>query len=238
MLLTVVLLLTLASKLCNIALPLVMRHVVNILSGVDDGGVDLPATTLVVVYCSLTAAAEGFVQLQQAVWGRLFYRITQRVSLALFEHLHSLSMRWHLERKTGAVLAVVNQGVGVRRSRLVHPATSLASPSLRLLSAVRCLLRTGGSTTRRSGRSASAQAVGNLLQIATFQIGATLVELGLTSAVFFTLGVPSISLCVTASSLASPAQIIVWQGVPAASICVCAGGRAAHALAHFTSHGP
>ena len=93
-------------------------------------------------------AAEACVQLQQAAWGRMFYVITQRVSLALFEHLHALSMRWHLNRKTGEVLTVVNQGVG---------------------------------------------AVGNLLQIATFQIGGTLLEMGLTSAVFFHLGVPAIS---------------------------------------------
>ena len=38
--------------------------------------------------------------------------------------------------------------------------------------------------------------VGNLLQIATFQIGATLLEMVLTSLVLVRLGVPSISLCV------------------------------------------
>ena len=38
--------------------------------------------------------------------------------------------------------------------------------------------------------------MGNLLQIVTFQISATLLELGLTSLVFLHVGVPAISLCV------------------------------------------
>lgn len=152
LLLVVVIMLLFVSKLLYIALPLVMRDIVNALSGHDD---ILPATNLVGVFCALTVAAEGCVQLQQAAWGRLFYKITQRVSLALFEHLHALSMRWHLHRKTGEVLTVVNQGVG---------------------------------------------AVGNLLQIVTFQLAGTCLELVMTSVVFFQIGVPAISLCVTAGA--------------------------------------
>ena len=94
----VVLVLTVASKLLNVALPLVLRRIINTLSGEDE---PFPlAAALVGLYCAVTVAAEGCVQLQQAAWGRLFFKITQRVSLALFEHLHALSLRWHLNRKT------------------------------------------------------------------------------------------------------------------------------------------
>ena len=152
LLLLLVLLFLLGSKLLNVALPLVMRHLVNVLSGPAS---DTPATSLVIIYCSLAVATEGCNQLQQLTWGRLFYKITQRVSLALFKHLHALSVRWHLERRTGEVLTVLNQGVG---------------------------------------------AVGNLLQIVTFQLFGTVLELVMTSVVFLHVGVPAISLCVTAGA--------------------------------------
>ena len=96
--------------------------------------------------------------------GRLFYKITQRVSLALFEHLHALSVRWHLERRTGEVITVLNQGVG---------------------------------------------AVGNLLQIVTFQLIGTVIELIMTSVVFLHIGVPAISLCVTAGAALYTAYTIL-----------------------------
>ena len=152
LLLLLVLVLLVSAKLLNIALPLVMRRIVNTLSDGDGADSDGPTPAeLVCAYCALAAAAEALVQVQEAAWGRVFYKITQRVSLALFQHLHALSMRWHLHRKTGEVLQTINQGVG---------------------------------------------GVGNLLQIATFQIGATLLEMVLTSLVLVRLGVPSISLCV------------------------------------------
>ena len=109
-LLVAVFTLLIASKLLIVSLPLVMKHIINILA--EDGDELTDASLLVAAYCAVSVGAEGCAQLQQAAWGRLFYQITQRVSLALFEHLHALSMRWHLNRKTGEVLAVINQGVG------------------------------------------------------------------------------------------------------------------------------
>lgn len=158
-----VLVLLVLSKLLNLTLPLVLRLVVNALSA-PAGGQPVAATApLVLLYCGLTICSDGCSQLQSALWGRLSFRITQRVSLRLFEHLHALSLRWHLNRKTGEVLAVMNQGVG---------------------------------------------AVATLLQVATFSISATLLELVLTSAVFAKIGVPAISLCVVGG-----AALYTWYTV-------------------------
>jgi ABC-type multidrug transport system fused ATPase/permease subunit len=143
-----VLLLLVLSKLFALASPLVLKRVVDTLS---DGGDEASPVPFVVLYCGLAVAADGCVQLQSALWGRLSFAITQRVSLTLFAHLHALSLRWHLNRKTGETLTVMNQGVG---------------------------------------------AVATLLQVATFSISATVLELLLTSAVFVKIGVPTISLCV------------------------------------------
>ena len=113
LLLLLVLVLLVSAKLLNIALPLVMRRIVNTLSDGDgaDGDGPTPAE-LVCAYCALAAGAEALVQVQEAAWGRVFYKITQRVSLALFQHLHALSMRWHLHRKTGEVHTLADDQPG------------------------------------------------------------------------------------------------------------------------------
>ena len=90
------------------------------------------------------------------------------MSLALFEHLHALSLRWHLQRKTGEVLTVMNQGVS---------------------------------------------AVATLLQVVSFQISATLLELLLTLAVFFKIGVPAISLCIIGGAALYTVHTIVLTGM-------------------------
>jgi len=127
-----VLLLVVVSKILNILSPMVLRRIVDMLSSPDSGGV---AATLPVVllFCGLKVATDGCVQLQSACWGRVSYGITQRVSLSLFEHLHALSLRWHLNRKTGEVLTVMSQGVsGV--SALIQVLTcSISATVLELL---------------------------------------------------------------------------------------------------------
>ncbi len=35
---------------------------------------------------------------------------TREISMALFNHLHSMSLRWHLSRRTGEVLRVMDRG--------------------------------------------------------------------------------------------------------------------------------
>lgn len=155
-----VLALLLLSKLLNLALPLLLRLVLDALSADEALSATAP---LVLLYCGLHVCSDGCTQLQSALWGRLSFRITQRVSCRLFEHLHALSLRWHLNRKTGEVLAAMNQGVG---------------------------------------------AVAALLQVATFSISATMLELLLTSAVFAKIGVPAISLCVVGG-----AALYTWYTV-------------------------
>ena len=144
LLLLLVLVLLISAKLLNIALPLVMRHIVNTLSDGDGAESDGPtAAELVCAYCALAAATEALVQVQEAAWGRVFYKITQRVSLALFEHLHALSMRWHLHRKTGEVLArtPISRGVALTPALALALVLALALALALAPGAIRCCRR-------------------------------------------------------------------------------------------------
>nr|CAD7263898.1 unnamed protein product [Timema shepardi] len=48
--------------------------------------------------------------LRSFLWIRITQYTTREVEVALFRHLHSLSLRWHLSRKTGEVLRVMDRG--------------------------------------------------------------------------------------------------------------------------------
>nr|CAD7393272.1 unnamed protein product [Timema cristinae] len=48
--------------------------------------------------------------LRSFLWIRITQYTTREVEVELFRHLHSLSLRWHLSRKTGEVLRVMDRG--------------------------------------------------------------------------------------------------------------------------------
>ncbi|KAJ1522945.1 hypothetical protein ONE63_002084 [Megalurothrips usitatus] len=48
--------------------------------------------------------------LRSFLWIRIQQYTTREVEVSLFHHLHSLSLRWHLSRKTGEVLRVMDRG--------------------------------------------------------------------------------------------------------------------------------
>lgn len=51
-----------------------------------------------------------FNNLRSFLWIRIQQYTTREVEVELFRHLHSLSLRWHLSRKTGEVLRIMDRG--------------------------------------------------------------------------------------------------------------------------------
>ncbi len=50
-------------------------------------------------------------ELRWRIYGRIEQRITRQLALRIFDHVHTLSLRFHLERKTGALQQVVGNGL-------------------------------------------------------------------------------------------------------------------------------
>lgn len=48
--------------------------------------------------------------LRSFLWIKIQQFTTRQIEVELFRHLHSLSLRWHLGRKTGEVLRVMDRG--------------------------------------------------------------------------------------------------------------------------------
>jgi ATP-binding cassette, subfamily B, heavy metal transporter len=96
------------AKLANVAVPLVMKEVVD---GLDSkNAVLLVPVALLVMYGLLRFSTTLFGELRDVVFIRVTQRAIRRVALGVFRHLHSLSLRFHLERQTGGMTRDIERG--------------------------------------------------------------------------------------------------------------------------------
>ncbi len=65
---------------------------------------------LIVGYGLLRIASAGFGELRDAVFSSVQQRTVRRVALQTFQHLHALSMRFHLDRQTGGLARAIDRG--------------------------------------------------------------------------------------------------------------------------------
>ena len=66
---------------------------------------------LVLAYGALRLAQVGFQQLRDAVFARVGQRALRKLALETFRHIHALSLRYHLTRKTGGLSRVMERGI-------------------------------------------------------------------------------------------------------------------------------
>ena len=97
-----------AAKLANVGVPLVMKEVVD---GLDarTAIVAVPVALLAVYGC-LRFSTTLFAELRDVVFVRVTQRAIRRVALGVFRHLHSLSLRFHLDRQTGGMTRDIERG--------------------------------------------------------------------------------------------------------------------------------
>jgi len=96
------------AKLANVGVPLVMKEVVDNL----DPSLQLVAVpvALLAIYGVLRFSTTLFQELRDVVFIRVTQRAIRRVALGVFRHLHSLSLRFHLERQTGGMTRDIERG--------------------------------------------------------------------------------------------------------------------------------
>ena len=101
-----------AAKLANIGVPLVLKSLVDALSlqPGDVRSVLVVPVALLIAYGALRLSITLFTELREFLFYPVAARIARRVSLEAFEHLLSLSLRFHLERQTGGVSRDIERG--------------------------------------------------------------------------------------------------------------------------------
>ncbi|MEE2945613.1 MAG: ABC transporter ATP-binding protein/permease [Pseudomonadota bacterium] len=71
----------------------------------------LGAVGLTIAYGLARFMSIGFQNLRDAVFAKVGQRALRRLALETFEHIHQLSMRYHITRKTGGLSRIIERGV-------------------------------------------------------------------------------------------------------------------------------
>ncbi|HEX2830946.1 MAG TPA: ABC transporter ATP-binding protein/permease [Burkholderiales bacterium] len=96
------------AKLANVAVPLVLKEIVDGLTPTQ-AALAMPLA-LLVAYGALRLSTTLFAELRDLVFVRVTQRAIRRIALGVFRHLHALSLRFHLERQTGGVSRDIERG--------------------------------------------------------------------------------------------------------------------------------
>jgi ATP-binding cassette subfamily B protein len=97
------------AKVANVGIPLVLKDIVDRLDSSTHATLVLPLA-LLVMYGVLKLASSLFTELRDSIFARVRHGAMRSVSLKVLEHLHRLSLRYHLERKTGGLSRDIDRG--------------------------------------------------------------------------------------------------------------------------------
>ncbi|MDH4566873.1 ABC transporter ATP-binding protein/permease [Pseudomonas sp. BN414] len=97
-----------AAKLANLYIPIALKQIVDQLN-VEPSLVVLPVA-LLVAYGASRIGVTLFTELRQVVFARVMARASRQITLKVFQHLHGLSLKFHLSRRTGGVARDVERG--------------------------------------------------------------------------------------------------------------------------------
>ncbi|SDN28164.1 ATP-binding cassette, subfamily B [Lutimaribacter pacificus] len=101
----------LASKLIAVYTPMLYRDAVDALAGEGVPMLALGAVGLTVAYGMARLMTNGFQQLRDALFAAVGQRALRQLALETFTHIHRLSMRYHITRKTGGLSRIIERGV-------------------------------------------------------------------------------------------------------------------------------
>ncbi len=97
-----------AAKVANVGVPLVLKDIVD---GLDSSkAVLVLPLALLVAYGALRMSTVLFAELRDVVFMPVTQRAARRIALAVFRHLHALSLRFHLDRQTGGMSRDIERG--------------------------------------------------------------------------------------------------------------------------------
>ena len=100
-----------AAKAIAILGPILQAWAVDDLAGENVPNFALGAIGLTVAYAFARIATNGFQQIRDSLFAKVAQRALRRLALETFEHIHRLSMRYHITRKTGGLSRVIERGV-------------------------------------------------------------------------------------------------------------------------------
>ncbi|MHC8510009.1 MAG: ABCB family ABC transporter ATP-binding protein/permease [Rhodospirillales bacterium] len=104
------------SKAATVYIPLFYKDAVDALTPAPDAGGGMAViaalpVALLIGYGVVRITAQAFGELRDALFAKVAQNAVRRAGLETFRHLHALSLRFHLDRKTGGVARAVERGM-------------------------------------------------------------------------------------------------------------------------------
>jgi ATP-binding cassette subfamily B protein len=101
------------AKLANVGVPLLLKDLIDSMTPqptVADAVLVVPVA-LLIAYGLLRLSVSAFTELRELVFAEATQGAARKIALQTFEHLHQLSLRFHLERQTGGMSRDIERGV-------------------------------------------------------------------------------------------------------------------------------
>ncbi|WP_151449032.1 ABCB family ABC transporter ATP-binding protein/permease [Lacisediminimonas profundi] len=101
-----------SAKLANVGVPLVLKQLVDALtiSPSHPQALLVLPLGLLVAYGALRLGTTFFTEMREFVFAKVTQRAVRTIALRVFRHLHSLSLRFHLNRQTGGMTRDIERG--------------------------------------------------------------------------------------------------------------------------------
>jgi ATP-binding cassette, subfamily B, heavy metal transporter len=101
------------AKLANVGVPLLLKELIDALTPQPSGAQMLMVVPLALLfgYGLLRLSVSAFTELRELVFAAATQGAARKIALQTFEHLHHLSLRFHLERQTGGMSRDIERGV-------------------------------------------------------------------------------------------------------------------------------
>ena len=110
---TAALLFMVGAKLANVSVPLLLKNLIDNMSFKpnDPTQVLVVPVALLLGYGALRLMTSAFTELRELVFAKATQGAARSIALETFQHLHALSLRFHLARQTGGMTRDIERGV-------------------------------------------------------------------------------------------------------------------------------
>ncbi|NOX08936.1 MAG: ABC transporter ATP-binding protein/permease [Gammaproteobacteria bacterium] len=113
------------AKVANVGIPLLLKEIVDQLNINEKQPLIILPLALLLAYGSLRLTSSLFNELRDAIFAKVRHGATRSVSVKLLQHLYQLSLRFHLDRKTGGISRDMERGTRSVSSLLNYMAFSI-----------------------------------------------------------------------------------------------------------------
>ena len=127
------------AKVANVSVPLIFKELIDALTLTPQQTMLVVPGMLVVIYGVLRFSTSLFTELREVIFTRVTQRAVRNIALQVFRHLHTLSLRFHLERQTGGLSRDIERGTRAIGSLISYTLYSIL-PTLVEISLVLAIL--------------------------------------------------------------------------------------------------